>query len=94
VVGVTTPLIPDWDAEEHYRGYQFEDGVEAVRRVVAELREREHPDVVIVAAHAGLDRNPNKESSATGDSRENMVYQIATDVKGIDAIVFGSETCY
>jgi 2',3'-cyclic-nucleotide 2'-phosphodiesterase/3'-nucleotidase len=89
VVGVTTPLIPDWDAEEHYRGYQFEDGVEAVRRVVAELREREHPDVVIVAAHAGLDRNPNKESSATGDSRENMVYQIATDVKGIDAIVFG-----
>jgi 2',3'-cyclic-nucleotide 2'-phosphodiesterase/3'-nucleotidase len=89
VVGVTTPLIPDWDAEEHYRGYQFEDGVEAVRRVVAELREREHPDVVIVAAHAGLDRDPNKESSATGDSRENMVYQIATDVKGIDAIVFG-----
>jgi len=89
VVGVTTPLIPEWDAEEHYRGYQFEGGVETVRRAVAELREREHPDIVIVAAHAGLDRNPTKESSATGDSRENMVYQIATDVKGIDAIVFG-----
>ena len=89
VVGVTTPLIPDWDAEEHYRGYQFEGGVEAVRRAVAEVRERERPDIVIVAAHAGLDRNPAKESSATGDSRENMIYQIATDVKGIDAIVFG-----
>jgi 2',3'-cyclic-nucleotide 2'-phosphodiesterase/3'-nucleotidase len=89
VVGVTTPLIPDWETEEHYYGYQFEGGVEAVRRVVAELHEREHPDVVIVAAHAGLDRNPTKEPNATGDSRENMVYQIATDVKGIDAIVFG-----
>jgi len=89
VVGVTTPLIPDWDAEEHYRGYQFEGGVDAVRRAVAEVRERERPDIVIVAAHAGLDRNPAKESSATGDSHENMIYQIATDVKGIDAIVFG-----
>jgi 2',3'-cyclic-nucleotide 2'-phosphodiesterase / 3'-nucleotidase len=79
VVGVTTPLIPDWEAEEHYRGYRFESGVEAVRRTVAEVREREHPDIVIVAAHAGLD----------GDTRENMVRQIATDVPGIDAIVFG-----
>ncbi len=89
VIGVTTPLIPDWDAEEHYRGYQFESGVEAVGRTVAEVRQREHPDVVIVAAHAGLDRDPAGDSTVTGGSRENMVYQIATEVKGIDAIVFG-----
>ena len=79
VIGVTTPMIPAWEAEEHYRGYRFESGVDAVRRSVAELREREHPDIVIVAAHAGLD----------GDTRENMVRQIATEVPGIDAIVFG-----
>jgi 2',3'-cyclic-nucleotide 2'-phosphodiesterase/3'-nucleotidase len=79
VIGVTTPLIPDWEAEEHYRGYRFESGVDAVRRAVAELGEREHPDIVIVAAHAGLD----------GNARENMVRQIATEVPGIDAIVFG-----
>jgi len=79
VIGVTTPMIPDWEAEEHYQGYRFESGVEAVTRTVAELREREHPDIVIVAAHAGLD----------GDSRENMVREIATEVPGIDAIAFG-----
>jgi len=79
VIGVTTPLIPEWESEEHYRGYRFESGVDAVRHTVAELREREHPDIVIVAAHAGLD----------GDPRENMVRQIATEVPGIDAIVFG-----
>ncbi len=83
VIGVTTPLIPDWEAEEHYRGYRFESGVAAVRRTAAELRAREHPDIVIVAAHAGLDRE------GTDDSRENMVRQIATEVPGIDAIVFG-----
>jgi 2',3'-cyclic-nucleotide 2'-phosphodiesterase / 3'-nucleotidase len=79
VIGITTPLIPDWEAEEHYRGYRFESGVDAARRIVGELRGREHPDIVIVAAHAGLD----------GDARENMVREIATDVPGIDAIVFG-----
>jgi 2',3'-cyclic-nucleotide 2'-phosphodiesterase / 3'-nucleotidase len=89
VVGITTPLIPVWEPEEHYRGYRFEDGVDAARRTVAGLREREHPDLVIVAAHSGLDRDPAKNSAATGDSREDMVYQIATEVPGIDAIIFG-----
>src|SRR5580658_10246364 len=83
VIGITTPLIPDWEAEEHYHGYHFESGVEAVKRTVAEVRDREHPDIVIVAAHAGLN------SAASGDPRENMVRQIATEVPGIDAIVFG-----
>jgi len=83
VIGVTTPLIPDWEAEAHYRGYRFESGVDAVRRTIANVREHEHPDIVIVAAHAGLDNDK------AGDSRENMVRQIATEVPGIDAIVFG-----
>ncbi len=81
MIGVTTPMIPTWEAEEHYRGYRFESGVDAVKRTIAELRERERPDIVIVAAHSGL--------GAADDSRENMVRQIATDVPGIDAIVFG-----
>ncbi|MGP0071639.1 MAG: bifunctional metallophosphatase/5'-nucleotidase [Bryobacteraceae bacterium] len=79
VVGVTTPMIPEWEAAEHYRGYRFEPGVDAVRRAVADARDRHHPDIVIVAAHAGLE----------GDRKENMVRQIATEVPGIDAIVFG-----
>ena len=49
--------------------------MEAVRRAVVELRQREHPDVIVVAAHSGLDRNTNQLSNPTGDSRENMVYQ-------------------
>ncbi len=79
VIGITTPMIPQWEAEEHYRGYTFSPGVDAARRTVAEVMEREHPDIVIVAVHAGLD----------GDARENMVREIATEVRGIDAIVFG-----
>ena len=90
IVGITTPLIPEWEAEEHYHGYQFEPAVEAARRAVSDLRAREHPDVVIVAAHTGLDRDlKSSETAATGDARENAVYQMATQVAGIDAIIFG-----
>ena len=53
------------------------------------MREREHPDIVIVAAHSGLDRDPEQPNAPPGDARENMVRQIALEVPGIDAIVFG-----
>jgi len=89
IVGITTPSIPDWESEEHYHGYRFENGVEAARRAVAEVRMREHPDVVILAAHSGLDRDPKSPAIPSGDSHEDMIYQITTEVKGIDAIVFG-----
>jgi len=89
VIGVTTPSIPLWEPEEHYQGYRFESGVEAVRQTLVELRRHEHPDIVIVAAHSGLDREPKVGAQAEGDPRENMIFQIATEVPGIDAIVFG-----
>ncbi|HEV2688879.1 MAG TPA: 5'-nucleotidase C-terminal domain-containing protein, partial [Bryobacteraceae bacterium] len=56
---------------------------------LAELRDKVRPDIVIVAAHSGLDRDPQTGAVRPDDSRENFVYQLATEVKGIDAIVFG-----
>ncbi len=79
VVGITTPLIPQWEEPAHYAGMRFLPGDEAAARVVAQLRARERPDIVVAAIHAGLG----------GDERENMVARIATQVAGIDAIVFG-----
>lgn len=89
VIGVTTPLVPEWESPEHYSGYRFDPGVEAVRAALAELRDRVRPDIVVVAAHSGLDRDPQSGAVHPDDSRENFAYQIATEVKGIDAIVFG-----
>ncbi|MSV29331.1 MAG: hypothetical protein EXQ52_11420 [Bryobacterales bacterium] len=79
VIGITTPAVPTWEKPENYAGYRFEGGVEAVKRAVTSLA-REHPDLVIVAAHAGLGEGSSED--------ENMVRAIAA-VPGIDAIVFG-----
>ncbi|HSW49961.1 MAG TPA: bifunctional UDP-sugar hydrolase/5'-nucleotidase, partial [Bryobacteraceae bacterium] len=78
IIGITTPSIPSWEVPENYRGLKFRPGVEAAADTVKLLRERERPDLVVAAVHAGL-----------GDTGENMVTGIASRVPGIDAVVFG-----
>jgi 2',3'-cyclic-nucleotide 2'-phosphodiesterase/3'-nucleotidase len=85
VVGVTTPAIPNWEKPENYAGYRFLDPKEAVASAVSELRRKERPDIVVVAAHMGLgDAPPGSELPG-----ENAAYAIASGVPGIDAMVIG-----
>ncbi|MBI4874767.1 MAG: 5'-nucleotidase C-terminal domain-containing protein [Acidobacteria bacterium] len=82
VIGITTPAIPQWEQPENYAGLRFLPAKEAAERAVSELRTKHRPDIVVAAIHAGLEREG-------GDTGENMVRQIAAQVAGIDAIVFG-----
>jgi 2',3'-cyclic-nucleotide 2'-phosphodiesterase/3'-nucleotidase len=87
IIGITTPGIPMWDPPEHYKGYRFEGGRAAAEEAVARLKATEHPDIIMVAAHAGL--GPESANGPVPEMAENMVDAIATRVAGIDAIVFG-----
>jgi 2',3'-cyclic-nucleotide 2'-phosphodiesterase/3'-nucleotidase len=90
VVGVTTPGIPAWEKPEHYAGYSWTSGVEAARAAVSELRAKHQPDIIVAAVHAGLERNPSGSSRPPeAIPGENMVYAVASEVDGIDAVVFG-----
>ncbi|HVX66999.1 MAG TPA: bifunctional UDP-sugar hydrolase/5'-nucleotidase, partial [Bryobacteraceae bacterium] len=86
IIGLTTPAVPNWEEAAHYRGYRFTDAVEAARRTVAALGQKERPDLVIAAVHAGLG---TREPAAERLAAENMAARIAAEVPGIDAIVFG-----
>ncbi len=90
IIGFTTPAVPSWEKPENYKGLRFTDAAEAVRAAVDKLRAAEKPHLIIVAAHAGLDRDPRTGTVRTGETGfENPVYQIASKVPGVDAIVFG-----
>jgi 2',3'-cyclic-nucleotide 2'-phosphodiesterase/3'-nucleotidase len=79
-VGITTPAVPSWEKPENLGGYRFLPGRAALERAVAALRaSAEPPDVIVVAAHTGLDRPA---------SPENITADLAA-VPGVDAIVFG-----
>jgi 2',3'-cyclic-nucleotide 2'-phosphodiesterase (5'-nucleotidase family) len=89
IVGFVTPAIPQWEIPANYRGYEFENIVDAARRVIPEVRKR--ADVVVVLAHSGL--GPDPSSGAGGEPydlpNENAVLALAEQVPGIDVILFG-----
>jgi 2',3'-cyclic-nucleotide 2'-phosphodiesterase/3'-nucleotidase len=87
VVGIITPAVPSWEKPENLGGYRFHDPSISLKRVLATLREREHPDLIVVAAHSGLGRN--LETGMEEAPSENVVYQLAGQFPELDAIVFG-----
>ncbi len=85
IVGVTTPAIPNWEKPENFAGYRFANPKEAVASTIAELRRKQRPDIIVVAAHMGLGR----AGSGSALPNENAAYSIASGVPGIDAMVIG-----
>jgi 2',3'-cyclic-nucleotide 2'-phosphodiesterase/3'-nucleotidase len=95
VVGITTPSEPVWEKPDHIAGYRFLSGREAAMKAVADVKQKEHPDIILVAAHAGLEKEVRNGAILSTDTTvaalpgENMIYDVATEVPGIDAIIFG-----
>ena len=87
VVGITTPAVPTWEKPENIGPYKFQSPVETLRRLLPELRRRERPDVVVVAAHAGLGRD--LKTGAPRDAEGNPMYEVAVQFPDLDAIVYG-----
>jgi 2',3'-cyclic-nucleotide 2'-phosphodiesterase/3'-nucleotidase len=86
IVGLTTGGIPSWERPEHYRGLSWQDQVAAAQREVARLK----ADVVILAVHGGLDRDPATGRAFPGPlANDNMVWQLATALPKVDVILYG-----
>jgi 2',3'-cyclic-nucleotide 2'-phosphodiesterase/3'-nucleotidase len=89
VVGVTTAAIPQWEKAEQIRGLTWLTPEEGVRRALAEL-ERERPDVILVAVHGGLDRDPTTGVRRPGErAGENSAWQIAEQFPQLAAVLYG-----
>lgn len=89
IVGLTTPVIPSLEKPENYTGYRFLSLKETLVSALRDLRRR-RPDLVIAAVHAGLDRDPRSNAPRrVGKPGENVASELAADVGGIDAILFG-----
>jgi 2',3'-cyclic-nucleotide 2'-phosphodiesterase/3'-nucleotidase len=90
VIGITTPSIPNWEKPENIAGYRFEDGVAAARTTVAELKAKDKPDLILVAAHSGLGRDAKSGKANPADlPGENMMFDLANSGVPIDAVAFG-----
>lgn len=82
VLGLTPPAVKYWERPENIVGCVFGDAMAAANQYVPQMR-TEGADVIVVAAHTGLD-----ETYGYG-REENFAKYLANEVPGIDVILAG-----
>lgn len=87
ITSVTPPGVAIWDRDNVRGRLDFRDIVESVRPVVARMR-AEGADLVVVAAHSGLEGS-SYDTAATHVPAENAAVAMARQVPGIDVILMG-----
>ena len=80
IIGFTNPNIRAWLPEELWTGLEFETLVPYAQEYVDRVREKENPDIVIVAAHSGT-------GQGDGSVLENQGLYLFNTMKGVDFVV-------
>jgi 2',3'-cyclic-nucleotide 2'-phosphodiesterase (5'-nucleotidase family) len=88
IVGATTPGVTLWDAENIRGRLRFGDIVAAIRDAVREARAA-RADIVVVTVHSGLNEPSSYDTVSTGVPSENVAARVASEVPGIDLILYG-----
>ncbi|MBT1247627.1 MULTISPECIES: 5'-nucleotidase C-terminal domain-containing protein [unclassified Thermosipho (in: thermotogales)] len=89
ILGLTTKFIPNWEDPKNIEGLKFEDPVKVAKKYVKELRNK--VDVVVVAYHGGLERDPKTGNPTEELTGENQGYQLLQEVNGIDVLLLGHQ---
>lgn len=86
VLGLITPAIPAWLAENLWEGLQFEDMETSARKWVKIIQEKEKPDILIGLFHSGREASKN-----TGKWNENASLTVAQNVPGFHIVLMGHD---
>ncbi|MGC8611971.1 MAG: bifunctional metallophosphatase/5'-nucleotidase [Mesoaciditoga sp.] len=89
-IALTTKYIPNWEEPSHIKGLDFLDAVQTAQEYV-DLLKSQGVDVIIIGYHGGLERNPSNGQPTEELTGENEGYAIATQVKGISALLLGHQ---
>lgn len=86
VLGMLTPAIPCWLAEDLWSGLRFESIEKSAARWVKYIKEKEKPDVMVGLFHSGW-----SGGISTSDYNEDAAQTTAQAVDGFDVIFFGHD---
>ena len=89
VLGMITPVIPDWLAPSIWSGMHFVGMVKTARYWVKYIRNHEHPDLLIGLFHSGT--NSHYGARNDGQPPENASGLVAREVPGFDVVFAGHD---
>lgn len=84
VLGMTNANIKNWLSEEAWKGIDFVRISDIVQKWIDKIREKENPDVLILAMHCGAG------SGKEPDIEHEGLY-VASVVKGVDLVILGHD---
>ncbi len=87
IIGITTHYIPVWERKRNIAGLSFLDAFSETKRLVAELRSREQPDLLVVAYHGGFERDLDTFAPYIDDTGENQGAKMLQEIPGIDILL-------
>jgi 2',3'-cyclic-nucleotide 2'-phosphodiesterase/3'-nucleotidase len=80
IIGLSTPGIPNWSRPRLIAPLEFEQSVDALRRVIPEVR-KQGAHIIVLVAHQGWREGP--------DDHANQIHAIAYRFPEIDIIIGG-----
>jgi 2',3'-cyclic-nucleotide 2'-phosphodiesterase/3'-nucleotidase len=89
IIGLTTSFIPNWEEPANIAGLDFVDPVNAAGRYVSLLRGI--VDVLILAYHGGFERDLITGLPTEELVRENVGFELLSDIDGIDVLLTGHQ---
>lgn len=89
ILGLNTPGVAVWDRGHVEGRLEFRDMIASAERWLAEMRRSHSPDLVVVAAHTGIDPGSTYGEDQTGVMQEAAAGRLAREVEGIDVIFAG-----
>ncbi|MDO5457272.1 MAG: bifunctional UDP-sugar hydrolase/5'-nucleotidase [Atopococcus tabaci] len=91
ILGLTSPVVKQWENPDHIKGMQFIPALEAAERWIPLLKEQEKCDVVVVAYHGGFEKNPRTGEEIEGLPGENEAYALLKSDLPIDVLITGHQ---
>ncbi len=88
LIGATTPGVMVWDAENVKGRVTVSDILPGVRKAVGDAKAA-GASIVIVTVHSGLNEPASYDTVTTGLPSENVAGRIASEIPGIDLVVYG-----
>ncbi|MGQ9855185.1 MAG: 5'-nucleotidase C-terminal domain-containing protein [Fervidobacterium sp.] len=89
ILGLTTKYIPNWEDPRNIKGLKFLDPVQVAKEYVEAFKDL--VDVVVIAYHGGLEKDPATGNPTEPLVGENQGYSLATEIEGVHVLLTGHQ---
>lgn len=91
LIGAVTDYLLHWEKAQNLAGFTILNAFDFIKATVAEIKEKEKVDGIVVVYHGGFECDPTTGIPTENLTGENVGYKICQEIKGIDLLLTGHQ---